>query len=302
MSEHKRKRTLLTLLLGLLLGAMLLLAGGLPNLRFQPGRSLNLLDWFLSQLVSENATGFPEITIEPGRSSFLPELGEGLLKSIIIFFWLMLIFSIVYAIISPKLRRELVRMFALILVLVVILPQIAKNLTQLHETAAMEGLPGFSLGENTFPVPPPFIQDPPGWFFAIVNVLLMLVFFGGIYFMWRRLRPNSEAHAVVVKEVKRALSDLEAGLEMKDVVIACYAKMCQGLQESRHIKRKQAMTPREFENHLAHAGIANTHIQQLTRLFEGVRYGAKPTDKAAEHEAKQCLQAILQVYSEQQTT
>jgi len=222
-----------------------------------------------------------------------------MLKSIVIFFWLMLIFSIVYAIISPKLRRELVRMFAMILFLVFLLPQIAKNMVLQPRTEEMEGLPGgFALGENTFPIPPPFIQDPPGWLFAAINVLLLLSFFGGIYFLWLRPRPQSDAHAVVVKEVKQALSDLEAGLELKDVVIACYAKMCKGLQESRHIKRQQAMTPREFEKYLANAGIASTHIQQLTRLFEGVRYGAKSTNKDTERKATQCLQAILQVYGE----
>jgi hypothetical protein len=36
-----------------------------------------------------------------------------------------------------------------------------------------------------------------------------------------------------------------------------------------------------------------THIQQLTRLFESVRYGAKTPDETQENLAVECLQAIV---------
>jgi hypothetical protein len=58
------------------------------------------------------------------------------------------------------------------------------------------------------------------------------------------------------------------------------------------------MTPREFESHLSRAGITSSHIQQLTLLFEGARYGAEPTDPVKEQTAKQCLQVILQAYGD----
>jgi len=296
MNELRRKKILLTLVFGLSLAVTLFLASSLPNLRFQPGQSLHLLEWILS-LLSENAADLPEIQEQTPRSSLFPDLDERTLISIILLFWLLLIFSILYALVSPYFRKKLIRMFITMFFLVFFIPKIARDLL-LQIRMAFGGRGGTLLGENTLPIPPAFIENPPEWLFLVINLLLLLFFFGGFYILWPRLRPKPETRVLVMREVKRALEDLEAGLDFTDVVIACYAKMCQGLQKSRSVDRHHAMTPREFEEHLAHLGIASTHIQQLTRLFESVRYGAKHADKATEQEATQCLQAILQVYGE----
>jgi hypothetical protein len=132
----------------------------------------------------------------------------------------------------------------------------------------------------------------------VVNGLFFLLIFFSILYLWRQFRPKPDTQAVVVKQVRRALSDLESGSALKDVIIACYAQMCHGLQESQSIRRHKAMTPREFEKHLSNAGIASIHIHQLTRLFENVRYGAQPTDQTKEDQAKLCLQSILEVYGD----
>jgi hypothetical protein len=301
MDQSRHKKILLVLLLGISMGAMLLLASGLPNLRFQPGKSLNLLDWLLARLTSVETIDQIELgtdTRGENSSDVLTQLGEGILRSVIVVFWLMLIFSIVYAIVSPKFRKELVRMFAMIFPLMILLPYIAKRLAMQQRLSGEEAPGELMLGDATLIETPSFIQQPPEWLFILVNFLLLGLLFVGIYLVWWRFRPKSDAHAVVVRQVRRALLDLDAGLGLKDVVIACYSRMCQGLQQSQRIHRKQDMTPREFEDHLASAGIASAHIQQLTRLFEGVRYGAKASDATAELEAKECLQAILQAYGD----
>ncbi len=302
MDQSRQKKILPIFLAGISLVAMLLLAGGLPNLRFQPGKSLHLLDWFLAQLTSVEPFDLSESVTnlqgEPADFGVMTLLGERMLKVIILAFWVMLIFSIVYAIVSPKFRRELVRMFAVIFPLIILLPYIAKRLAMQQRLTEGEAFSEFMLEDLPFLETPSFIQQPPEWLFTLVNLLLLGLLFVVIYLVWRRFRPTPDAQAVVVRHVRRALSDLETGLELKDVIIACYAEMCRGLQESLRIGRKQDMTPREFEEHLASAGIASVHIEQLTRLFEGVRYGAKSSDAAAELEAKECLQAILQAYAE----
>jgi hypothetical protein len=303
MNEHKRRKIFQFILLGLSLGAILLLAGGLSNLHFQPGRPLHLLDWFLAQQVPENSTDFPVINTGPSEvptgQNLWDRLGKWIQTLIVIVFWLILVFSIVYAIISPKFRRELIRMFMLVLFFVLVLPYIAQRLAlQPKPTGAEEPPGGGAFGDTFFPEPPPFIQQPPGWFLILAKVLLLVLIFGGIYLIWRRLRPKSDPKAVVVKNVRQALSDLESGSELKDVVIRCYSKMCQELQKTRGVRRDQAMTPREFENHLANAGITSVHIQQLTLLFEDVRYGTKPTDTTTQYKAIQSLEAILQAYGE----
>jgi hypothetical protein len=302
MNKQQRKVILQSILLAIFLGTILLLAGGLPDLRFQPGEPSILYDLLLAQLTkdpddsSEDDSGTGDST----AGSFIwSTLSEGMQNLIVLVFWLMLIFSIVYATISPQFRRELVRMFIFILTMLLILPYIANRIVQRPGPDEMVELPGqFSPGDVVIPEPPPFVQQPPEWFLILVKVLILGLLLGGIYLIWRFLRPKLDAQTVVVKSIKQALFDLDSGLEFEDVVIACYSKMCRGLQKYRHIQRHKAMTPREFETHLSKAGITSVHIKQLTQLFEGVRYGAKPTDKITELKARQYLQAILQAYGQ----
>jgi hypothetical protein len=56
------------------------------------------------------------------------------------------------------------------------------------------------------------------------------------------------------------------------------------------------MTPREFEQYLSQSGLRDEHIQQLTHLFESVRYGARVPGQREEAEAITCLTAIVQAY------
>ena len=303
MRKHKRRETLQFLIIGLSLGAILLLAGGLPNLRFQPGKPLHLYEWFLATLASYNDADIPLMNGETSEAPIVPtlwsRLGEGFQDSFVIVFWLMLVFSIVYAIISPQFRRELMRMFIIILALVLLFPHIAKRMTEEPGPVEEGWLPGnFIMGETIFPEPPPFIQQPPGWLLLLAKILLLTFILLAIYLIWRRIHRKSDAQTVVVTNIRQALSNLESGSDFKDVVIACYAKMCQELQISQGVRRHQAMTPREFENHLARVGITSAHIRQLTLLFEHVRYGAKPTDKITEQKAIHSLQAIVKAYGE----
>ncbi|OGF54139.1 MAG: hypothetical protein A2Z21_07130 [Candidatus Fraserbacteria bacterium RBG_16_55_9] len=77
----------------------------------------------------------------------------------------------------------------------------------------------------------------------------------------------------------------------------CYHEMSRILSEHRGIRRKRAMTPREFERHLEQVGLRSEHIRKLTRLFEEVRYGAnKKSGEQEEREAVVCLEAIARAY------
>lgn len=298
MDPITRRKILLTSFLGLTLLVILILAGGLQDLEFRPGKSLNLIAWLFASLGEENQEEPLDVFDVTPRTGFLPEIGDVMMKSLIAVFWLLLITSIIGFFTSPRFRRQVIRMLAMIIPFMILLPQIAKNMEEPPPVEGADVAVDIQMGQGTFPEAPPFVQDPPEWIFWIVNGFLLLVILGAIILLWRRFRPKSDAQAVIVKEVKRALSNLETGLGLKDVVLACYAQMCHGLQESQQITRHRAMTPREFEDHLSKAGIASTHIEQLTRLFEGVRYGDIPTDKVAEDKAKQCLHEIMEVYGD----
>jgi hypothetical protein len=292
------KKLFIPLLVGLALISLLLLAGGVSDLRFRPGQSLNLIEWFFSELESQNQDDFPELTPSPADSQFLPEIGDVLLNSLIAVFWLLAFFTVLNFIISPKFRRDLIRMIAWIIPLVIILPQIARSMTQNVEIPD-ESQPGGMLpGETSFPQAPDFVQNPPEWLFLLTNAILLLLIFIGLILIWRKFRPQKDTKAIVLTEIRRALADLDSGVQLKNVVFACYAQMCHEFQEKQGVKRHRAMTPREFEVQLLEAGFASHHIQKLTQLFEAVRYGGKSVDLLTENEAKISLSAILEAYGD----
>ena len=297
MINQNNRKILLFTLFAVMIVAIILLASSLPGLRLKPGEPLNLLSWILAELASEDLFRLPEYEMEAGESGIWEPVSDTLRVSIIVIFWLTLVFSVIYAVVSPEFRRELVRIFMLVLTMAVLLPYIARRMTeQFNPLEGEESTGQFPSGEVAFPEPPQFVQQPPEWFLWVAEALLLLTIIAGIYFLWRYLRPRRNEEAVVAKHVQKALSELDSGKAFEDVVIACYQEMCQELQQKRQVRRQGYMTPREFENYLAEEGISDEHIRQLTRLFEGARYGAKPSDAGVESRARQNLQAILNAY------
>lgn len=296
-SNQKRRKSLLSVRFIVMIAAVILLASALPNLRLKPGEPLNLLDWILAELASKDLFRLSDSDIEIGGSGFWEPISDTLKVSIIVIFWVTLVFAIIYAVVSPEFRRDLVRIFMLVLTMVVLLPYIARRMTeQVNPLESEESTGQYPSGDVVFPKPPPFVQQPPDWFLWVAQAVLLLIIIAGIYFLWRHFRPRRHAQAVVVRHVQKALSELDSGKEFEDVVIACYKEMCQELQKKREVRRQEYMTPREFETYLAGEGISDKHIRQLTRLFEGARYGAKPSDVGVESRARQNLQAILNAY------
>ncbi len=284
----KNQKQLLLVQLGIVITVIILVAGGLSGLPFSSGRHLNIFALLFQPVKSFDA-----------GSSFR-SYGEGppldFLKYV---FWAALLFSLVYAIISPQHRKRLLRTFILVLILVFLLNRLPE--LQWAKEGSSEPLgAGETLEkiDSGLPDPPPFITDPPDWFIAGINVFLVLLFLGVIWYLWRRLRSPPDTKTLIIQEAETALTELEAGGDLKDVVLQCYARMSQVLRESRNIERRKAMTPREFERHLAEIGLRDEHIQRLTHLFEGVRYGARPSRGRTVLEARACLRAIIKAYGQ----
>jgi hypothetical protein len=284
-----RQRLSLTLYLFTALLVIILLSAGLSKLDFQsgePGNILGLLSLFLQNLTSIDSGSPPPIAEDNSSVEWIVPV-----------FWVMLIFSLAYALVSPKLRRQLLRTLFFVVVLLLLADQISGRLQETDVASELEA--GTGASESTdidVPVPPPFVSDPPNWFLVAVNVLLVLLIPTAVWFFWRLLRPKPDTQALLVQEAESALTDLEAGGDLRNVVLRCYAEMSQVLRRSRNIRRRKAMTPREFEQHLAELGLRDDHIQRLTQLFEGIRYGARTTGGRAEREAMDCLRAIVQAY------
>lgn len=281
------QRTATFLQISLALAALLFLAAGIGNVQFSAGRELDLLGLLLRGMRFETppaAAGVPEMIAFPPWARIV--------------FWLVLLTALAYALVSPEGRR---RLFMTLILVALVLFIAERYRDRLQEPPAEEfvsegvgALPEAPLAP--LPEPPPFVADPPAWLFWAVNVAVALAFFLVLWYVWRRLRPEPDPQSLLVEEAASALAELEAGGDLRDVVLRCYVQMSAVLKENHRMERRQAVTPREFEQQLAAAGMQDEHIRRLTRLFEAVRYGGQSSTGKTAQEASDCLQAIVRTY------
>jgi hypothetical protein len=95
-------------------------------------------------------------------------------------------------------------------------------------------------------------------------------------------------------EAEDAVNALEAGVDLRNVIVRCYLQMSRLLQEEQGIERSYDMTAREFEDWLEYKGFPTTPVHQLTCLFEKVRYGKGQMSDNNENKAIESLNEIIQ--------
>lgn len=135
---------------------------------------------------------------------------------------------------------------------------------------------------------------PPGWLKWLVYPVSLLLIVGlFLLIMQFKQGRRSSPLELVAEEAQKTIEDLNAGADLKEGVIRCYFEMSRVMKEEHDLKRKHAMTTREFETYLKEAGFLSEDVSSLSRLFEKVRYGAKRPDKEEEQEAVVCLSAIV---------
>ena len=100
-------------------------------------------------------------------------------------------------------------------------------------------------------------------------------------------------------EAERAVHALQAGLDLKNVIVSCYRQMNWALQREQGIELGETMTAREFEDLLNVRGFPNDPVHQLTRLFEVARYGVRQLNASDERDAFDCLNAIVRYSREE---
>jgi hypothetical protein len=264
------------------IGALTLLAASLPLLSFRPGRSFILND-------DTPDPGSGALAVRFGELGYLRLALAAIVLVVLVYFVLTLIFS-------ARLRRQLLQRIMQVLVVVLLFYLIVSRLI-----GTPEPLPPPQLGDARPPqmqAPtgeplPPFVAQPPQWLVALVSLALAALLIAGIWYVWRRSRPVASP---VTELAQAAIESIQAGGDVQGIVLRCYLEMSEVLGQQRGIERGRAMTPREFAQHLAAAGVRDQHIQQLTRLFESARYGAQPPSAGDEHAAVECLTAIVQAY------
>jgi hypothetical protein len=129
---------------------------------------------------------------------------------------------------------------------------------------------------------------------VLITIILLAACAATVIVLFRRLRQREPAPLDrLVEEAQGALKELRSGADLRDTISRCYAEMMRVISEQQGVNRDPSLTPREFEQRLAAVGLGDMHIRRLTRLFERVRYSPHPPGPPEEHEAEECLAAII---------
>jgi hypothetical protein len=198
-------------------------------------------------------------------------------------------------------RRRVITQVVLVVLLILALYFVNRGIKQEETPAQFPMMPQSmpELGLTQTPAPPVQEYIPPEpWVTTLTTILLA----GGITLIvvviavviWRRSRQaQNEPLARVRREAQAALDAIQAGGDLRDVILRCYSQMVQAAAEYRNIRRTSDMTPHEFEQILANRGVPGSPVHDLTLLFEQVRYGAYRPSRQDERTAVASLSAII---------
>jgi hypothetical protein len=266
--------------------AVALLASSLHSLEFQPGRPL------ASVFSPEQPITLPSMHI----------LEDTPVWSLLLI-WLALVVNLALflLLLPPEMRKRLLRQlirFSLgILALALALRYRLLKLPELLLAPAAQGgtgIPGLGASPDAPTFRPPQIAP---WLTYVISLLILwgiLVLIWIAYRWWRRSRAGWSSPLGEIGDIARtSLSDLAAGRLWSDVVINAYARMTATVLDRRGLQRAADATPREFAARLTRAGLPHTAVEDLTRLFESVRYGGRQSGDKDARMAVACLEAIL---------
>jgi hypothetical protein len=198
----------------------------------------------------------------------------------------------------PKLRklliRAIIRTFIFVICLYYAMRLSGKKLFDILGAAAsigqgQNGENGVDPSQFKFTAP---AQTPIAGYIAslvVVSVIIILVWL----FIRFRNRMTGDIRKEISKIARETILELSESPEWGDTITRCYVRMTNAVVSARGIKRGRGMTPSEFSEKLAKAGLPGEPIQRLTSLFERVRYGEKTPTPLEQQEAIFCLNDII---------
>jgi hypothetical protein len=274
-----RRRIVVWLLLGAL--ALIILAGGLGSFTFQQGK---MYSWALPELgTAESSTGF-------GGGEELLTFLRGALALLL----LLLPVSIVLSLLTKEGRRRLLINIILAILVFMVADRVKEMPKREAEQMAPEiAAPAKNPADGGEPLPPP-PPAPSEEFVMIASIGLVAAGVALAAWLGRGLlfpRPLPPLVQIAM-EADRARNTLSSGGAVEDAIIRAYRQMSRTLAEGRKLVRQQTMTPHEFEEYLAAAGLPRSPVQVLTHLFEDVRYGGLVAGAAERQAAIDSLTAI----------
>jgi Domain of unknown function (DUF4129) len=273
------KRAVVFLLISLVL--IVLIASGLSRLKFNPGMPIPSFE-----------NGHVELPSAGAVPVGLPLGGFARILSLIVLaaFLAFLVFQAVKGVPWKKAIRGLWGLSWKILLAALLLVVVVALLPKSEGTLSAESLPP-PKPLATAPLGP----VPPVLIWCVALGLSGIALFLGLRLIGASRRPAARSWEQEVEDARQALLD---GHDLRQVIIRCYLRMGQALQQEQKIEREASMTTGEFEALLAARGVPADPVHQLTRLFDAVRYGRREPLSGEEQRALQCLDAVL-AYSRQ---
>jgi hypothetical protein len=283
-------RTWTFIIIAISVFGLVLLASSLTGTNFLPGEAFSF------------RRAAPELTPPPGEGTEEAQTLLVILRALLIFAWALLPIYVVYLLLSKEARRRLIRDLLMISPILIILYLISTNAGEggfLQELASGFGMEDEAAGEIAQAPPPPAFTEPAPWITTLTSLLLALALTllvaGMVFLFWRRAREQRYLRPLrkVEQEAQAAIDAIEAGGDLREVILRCYYQMVHALGEYRNIHRNRDMTPHEFELLLHQRGMPREPVHQLTDLFEQVRYGGHKPGRQEERAAISSLSAIV---------
>lgn len=271
---RKNKRNAL-IFLGLAILLTVLLAGSLSQVEFQPGLPPPVLQ---------------------GRNLVLPEAPQPLapvqsadyfriyLVGIILAVYLLVMF---FRWIMGLARKDLLKSLLILLGIIIIAILISYLIPNISVDTL--GLPVPTPLPS--PEPTPLGPTPPALTWLVGVGLAILGAF--LFYIWLASRKKPDQASLIAREIEKARQELLAGMNLDEVIMRCYQHMSLVLQQEAGVERQAYMTPAEFERELVAEGLPQGPVQQLTHLFENVRYGNWTPAPSDERAALDCLNKII---------
>ena len=289
--ERTRQRRLVVLA-ATLVGVLLLLVAGLRHIEFEQGYILQTPD-----VSTGIAGGGNEDAEYPGFSRALQ---------------IAFILALAVIVIGPLFIKELRRYLYLVLIFVALLFVVSYFEQELEENRverpeAPPEIAEMIVGEPQEVEwgPDPEEETASESTVVLIAIGLSVLFVGGAFlaaraYLAKRRRTGKPIELSELNElvhsVDAAASRLRAGDDPRTVVLFCYREMVDILSRRGRIVHEH-LTPREFADSLVNAGMAEHHVDELTEVFELVRYGERGGQGLADR-AMISLEAIRDAYEE----
>jgi hypothetical protein len=289
MSISQKKQLIGSLvIIGLL---MVLLAISLPDLQLQPGDDL------YAYQDAEQESGTSE-TQEPDYTAW-----ENFMRVFSAVVSILLVIYIVGSLFSKEGRKRLLGSVGL-LILLALMMLVFSNVWSSGEP--IEEVPVSEVDEGELEETEEFLgtavefdPEPKSWLLTLVIVSGAVLLAVIVFFLVNSFSDQGSQEILqfdeLAEKAQSALEDIEADhINFEDIIIRCYADMSHVLQTQTGIQRDQAMTTFEFEQELIKRGFPTQPVQQLTRLFEQVRYGHQETGEPEKQSAVESLGEIVE--------